>query len=80
MYPTEIKITNFSPLANLHRNLNRPVVDFKFEKADMIYNKLMNANVDLSSNYAQQQFNLIEQLDFEARQIWRDIVTISNSL
>lgn len=79
MYPEEVKITNFSEKANLHRNSNRWIADVKFEKADQL-----REQVDKFDNpehpHVKMLIEKIKNLDYEARQIWREIVTVANAM
>ena len=78
-YPAPVQITNRSAIANAYRNLNRSSVDKLFAKAETLETstrydkKLSNANKVVA----------VEKIAFiksEAKQLWRKIITISNTL
>jgi len=65
-FPEPVKITNFSMLANLYRNLNRSEVERLFLKRDHLITQ-------------QKQYEA-KRNDYKARQMWRNIVTIANEM
>lgn len=79
MYPNEVKITNFTEKANLHRNSNRPVVDQIFAEKQHLQEQLEMFG-DKNSPHAKMLQEKIDRLDYKGHQIWREIVTVANSL
>jgi len=76
MYSEEVPITNFSEKANLHRNSNRWIVDEKLANRDRLIAQL--ELFDENHPHAIRLKEKIEQLTYEAHQIWRQIVTEAN--
>lgn len=79
MYPEEVKITNFSEKANLHRNSNRWIVDEMVAKKDQLIDQVAKFD-DQTHPHVMRIKERIAKLDYEARQIWREIVTVANAM
>lgn len=90
-YPEEVKITNFSTMANAYRNINREPVDKLFEEKQSLEEKLQRvpkvrknkSNLSKVKGIQKANSNLqekIDKLDYKARQLWREIVTNANQL
>jgi chromosome condensin MukBEF MukE localization factor len=69
----EVKITNFSTMANLYRNMHRPMVDEIFTQKESYEEKLKKAVEDKDVKAAKAIKAKIESLDKEARDLWRQI-------
>lgn len=65
MKTEEVKITSMSQEAIKYRNMRRPEVDRLFTFKEMALKKKPRK---------------AEKLDAKARQLWREVITISNSL
>ena len=83
-----IKITNFAPLANLHRNNNRPAVDKLFSLKQSKESKLQSILKEIDDtpkfkrHYISQKLSPvikrlqseIKELDAKARNLWHKII------
>jgi hypothetical protein len=64
-YEKEVRATSFTTEANYHRNTNRRIVEKFFKKRD----KSVSKNKETAARF-----------DAKARQVWREIVTESNTM
>ena len=75
-----IKITNFSPMANLYRNNFRPIVDKMFSKKDFLITKANDKKSTLTNEQRNALLEEAKELDAKAREQWREIVATAESL
>lgn len=75
-----IKITNFSPMANLYRNNFRPIVDKMFSKKDFLITKANDKKSTLTNEQRNALLEEAKKLDAKAREQWHEIVTTAESL
>lgn len=78
-YPNPVKITNWSFNANAYRNLRREEVDKIFIEADELENNV-RYNKEISKEKKDDVYSEIKNLRNKGRQIWREIITISNNI
>ena len=75
-----IKITNFSPIANLYRNNFRPIVDKMFSKKDFLITKANDKKSTLTNEQRNTLLEEAKELDAKAREQWCEIVATAESL
>lgn len=77
-----ITITNWSPMANAYRNMRRPEVDDIFKKAEKLEATARYKEKDrkISKSEKADEYNKVIAKKEEARQLWRTIITHSNTL
>ena len=75
-----IKITNFSPMANLYRNNFRPIVDKLFSKKDWLITKANDKKSTLTNEQKNALLDEADELDAKAREQWHEIVATAESL
>jgi predicted transcriptional regulator len=75
-----IKITNFSPMANLYRNNFRPIVDKMFSKKDFLITKANDKKSTLTNEQRNTLLEEAKELDAKAREQWHEIVATAESL
>ena len=75
-----IKITNFSPMANLYRNNFRLAVDKLFSKKDWLIAKANDKKSTLTNEQRNALLDEADELDFKAREQWREIVATAENL
>jgi predicted transcriptional regulator len=75
-----IKITNFSPMANLYRNNFRPIVDKMFSKKDFLITKANDKKSTLTNEQRNALLEEAKEIDAKAREQWHEIIATAESL
>jgi len=78
-YENPVKIINWSSIGNAYRNMRRSEVDNLFNKAEKIESTIRN-NRNLSKVVKEKEYKKVTIVKNEAKQLWREIITISNTL
>jgi len=78
-YENPVKIINWSSVGNAYRNMRRIEVDKIFTDAEILEKKI-KYNKNLSKTIKKIEYQKIENIKINAKQLWREIITISNTL